>query len=198
MSNDSRRDEPFEETVARYPQLPRLNLLKTDVQRRGVCYTQNVLDNVDKDKYQLTGSNVFFSTLGARDVKNKFGVPEALVLRDGSIVITDATPIEQNPYIVDYRDGSFVLVDNNKVVEEIDFWEKPDFYGKKTSSGTPMDSIIFARPQRLNITPTSKCCFFTEGLPCRYCDLNPHLNIDGVTSGKMTPQDAYETVREAL
>ena len=93
MSTENRRDEAFEETLARYPELPRLNLLKTDVQRRGVCYTENVLKNVDKDKYQLTGSNVFFSTLGARDQKNKFGIPEALVLRDGSIVITDATPI---------------------------------------------------------------------------------------------------------
>ena len=198
MSDNIRRDEPFEETVARYPQLPRLNLLKTDVQRRGVCYTEKVLKHVDANKYQLTGSNVFFSTLGARDQANKFGIPEALVLRDGSIVITDATPLEQNPYIVDYIDERYVLVDQGKVVEEIDFWERPHFYGKKTSSGTPMDSIIFARPQRLNITPTSKCCFFTEGLPCRYCDLNPHLNIDDVTSQKLTPQDAYETVREAL
>lgn len=198
MSDNIRRDEPFEETVARYPQLPRLNLLKTDVQRRGVCYTENVLKHVDANKYQLTGSNVFFSTLGARDQANKFGIPEALVLRDGSIVITDATPLDQNPYIVDYIDERYVLVDQGKVVEEIDFWERPHFYGKKTSSGTPMDSIIFARPQRLNITPTSKCCFFTEGLPCRYCDLNPHLNIDDVTSQKLTPQDAYETVREAL
>ncbi|MBE5916167.1 MAG: radical SAM protein [Pseudobutyrivibrio ruminis] len=198
MSENDLRNEPFKVTVARYPQLPYLNLLKTDVQRRGVNYTDTVIENINQEKYQITGSNVFFSTLGARDDKNKFGVPEALVLRDGSIVITDPTPLEQNPYIVDYIDGKYVLIDAGEIVEEVDFWEKPSFYGKKTSKGTPMDSIIFARPQRLNITPTSPCYFFSSGLPCKYCDLNPHICCDGVTQQKMDPEDAYETVREAI
>jgi len=193
-----RNDLTFNEVVAKYPQLPRLNILKTDVQRRGVFFTDEVIRNANGDKYQLTGANVFFSTLGARDQKRSCGVPEALVLRDGSIVITDATPLEQNPYTVDYRDGRFVLIDGGVEIEEIDFWEKPDFYGKFTSAGTQMDSVIFARPQRLNITPTSHCYFFEKGKPCKYCDLNPHLRKEDVIKSKLTPQDAYETVREAL
>ncbi|MCI1946074.1 radical SAM protein [Clostridium luticellarii] len=193
------RDEElkFEDVVEKYPQIPRLLILKIDVQRRGVYYTQNVLDKIDPDVYQLIGSNVFFASLGARDPKTK-SVPESLILRDGTIIITDPTPLDQNPYIMDYRDGKFVLVDRNEIVEEVDFWEKPDYYGKFTSSGTPMDSIVFARPQRLNITPTSYCYFWKNGNGCKYCDLVPHLKEDGVIKKKLTPQDAYETVREAI
>jgi hypothetical protein len=170
---------PFEDVVAKYPQLPKLNLLKTDIQRRGVFFSRSTLDHVDSEFYQVTGSNVFFSTLGARDQQCK-SVPEALILRDGTTVVTDATPLSQSPYIIDYRDGRFVITDDDREVEEVDFWEKPDYYGKLTSAGTQMDSIIFARPQRLNITPTSYCCFWKSNQGCKYCDLVPHLKEEGV------------------
>jgi len=191
-------DLTFDEVVAKYPQLPRLNILKTDVQRRGVFFTDEAICNVNDDKYQLTGTNVFFSAIGARDQTRNCGVPEALTLRDGSVVITDATPLEQNPYTVDYRDGRFVLIDGGVEIEEVDFWEKPDFYGKFTSAGTRMDSVVFARPQRINITPASNCCFWLEGKPCKYCALSPNSQREDAVKNKLTPQDAYEIVREAL
>lgn len=195
---DVRNNElQFKDIVEKYPQIPKLLILKIDVQRRGVYYTQNALNKIDPDVYQLIGSNVFFASLGARDPKTK-SVPESLILKDGTTIITDPTPLEQNPYVVDYRDGKFVLVDKDEVVEEVGFWEKPDYYGKFTSSGTPMDSIVFARPQRLNITPTSYCHFWKNDNGCKYCDLVPHLREDGVIKKKLSPQDAYETVREAI
>lgn len=196
--NHTRENElKFDEVVKKYPQIPRFIILKIDVQRRGVYYTQEALEHIDPDKYQLTGANIFFAGLGARDQKTK-SVPESLILRDGTTIITDPTPLEQKPYLVDYRDSRFVLVDDDRVIEEVDFWEKPDFYGKVTSRGTPMDSIVFARPQRLNITPTSYCHFWKNGNGCKYCDLVPHLNEDGVIKKKLSPEDAYETVKEAL
>lgn len=195
---DVRNNElQFKDIVEKYPQIPKLLILKIDVQRRGVYYTQNALNKIDPDVYQLIGSNVFFASLGARDPKTK-SVPESLILKDGTTIITDPTPLEQNPYVVDYREGKFVLVDKDEVVEEVGFWEKPDYYGKFTSSGTPMDSIVFARPQRLNITPTSYCHFWKNDNGCKYCDLVPHLREDGVIKKKLSPQDAYETVREAI
>lgn len=196
--NHTRENElKFDEVVKKYPQIPRFIILKIDVQRRGVYYTQEALEHIEPDKYQLTGANIFFAGLGARDQKTK-SVPESLILKDGTTIITDPTPLEQKPYLVDYRDGRFVLVDDDQVIEEVDFWEKPDFYGKVTSRGTPMDSIVFARPQRLNITPTSYCHFWKNDNGCKYCDLVPHLNEDGVIKKKLSPEDAYETVKEAL
>ncbi|MFL0195259.1 hypothetical protein ACJDU8_06715 [Clostridium sp. WILCCON 0269] len=159
VTNNYEKQLSFEEVVEKYTEIPKLIILKTDVQRRGVHYTEKALEKIDPDVYQLIGSNVFFASLGARDQKTK-SVPESLILRDGTTIITDPTPLDQNPYSVDYIDGKFVLVDNEKIIEEVDFWEKPDYYGKVTSSGTPMDSVVFARPQRLNITPSSYCYFW--------------------------------------
>jgi len=193
-----RNDLTFNEVVAKYPLLPRLNILKIDVKRRGVFFTDEAIRNANGEKYQLIGENAFSSALGARDKTRSRGVPESFVFRDGSIVITDSTPLEQNPYTVDYRDKRFVLIDGGVEVEEIDFWEKPDFYGKFTSADTQMDSVVFARPQRLNITPASYCCFWLEGKPCKFCALNPNLRKEDVLKNKLKPQDAYEIVREAL
>jgi len=194
---DGRSGLSFEEVVRKYPQLPVFNILKTDIQRRGAYFTPALMEHVDGEKYQLTGANVFFSTLGARD-KTCRQVPEGMILRDGTTVIVDATPLEQNPYVIDWRDGRFAITDGGKVLDEVDFWEKPAYYGKKTSAGTPMDSVVFARPQRFNLTPSSYCAFWKNGHGCKYCDLVPHLNEDGVTKKKLVPEDAYETVREAL
>jgi hypothetical protein len=110
----------------------------------------------------------------------------------------DAAPLEQNPYIIDWRDSRFVITDNGKIIERVDFWEKPAYYGKKTSAGTPMESVVFARPQRLNLTPSSYCAFWKNGHGCKYCDIVPHLNDEGVTKKKLSPEDAYEAVHEAL
>jgi hypothetical protein len=193
----NRSNLSFEEVVEQYPELPRLNILKTDLQRRGVHFTDDTLAHVDPQFYQTTGANVFFSTLGARDQACR-SVPEGLVLRDGTTVIVDATPLEQNPYVIDFRDGRFVVTDGGVEVEEADFWERPDYYGKLTGAGTPMDSVVFARPQRLNLTPTSYCSFWQNDSGCKYCDLVPHLGEKDVTKKKLTPEDAYETVHEAL
>ncbi|MDR0881674.1 MAG: radical SAM protein [Candidatus Adiutrix sp.] len=197
-TSPSRRQEPpFEAALAQHPAFPRFIALKIDVQRRGVHYTPEALRHIDGSVYQLIGDNVFFAALGARDQTTR-QVPEALILRDGTTVLTDPTPLEQNPYLVDYRDGHFALVDGGREVEEVDFWEKPDYYGQLTSQGTPMDSIVFARPQRLNITPTAYCHFWKDDQGCKYCDLVPHIQKDGVIKKKLSPKDAYESVREAL
>ena len=91
----------LDEVAARYPDIPRLIVIKTDVQRRGVFYSDAALSLFDEAHHQTTGTHIF----GARD-----GVialrPESLLLRDGSSIITTPTPLEENPYVVDARNGT--------------------------------------------------------------------------------------------
>ena len=49
--------------AARYPDVPRLIILKTDVQRRGVFYADAALELLDETLHQTTGTHIF----GARD-----------------------------------------------------------------------------------------------------------------------------------
>jgi hypothetical protein len=47
------------------------------------------------------------------------------LLRDGTTILTDPTPLAQDPYVVDWIDGRFVLVDGGREVEPVDLWPKP-------------------------------------------------------------------------
>ena len=163
-----REEAPFEEVLAQYPDFPRLIALKIDVQRRGVAYTERAEAAVDPAIHQLRSPYIF----GSRDGEIK-PLPESLLLRDGSTILVDPTPLEQDPYTVDYRDGRFVLLDQGRELEEVELWRKPDYYDKQTSTGLPMSHIVSARPQRLNVFQSSFCYFWAENEGCRFCDIPP-------------------------
>ncbi len=171
-------------------------ILKIDVQRRGVHYTKNALQVIDPAVHQLRSPNIF----GARDARLT-PVPDSLLLRDGSSIVVDPTPLERNPYLVDVVDGQLVLTDQGEVLETVDFWSKPDFYDKKTSSGVLMNHVITARPQRINVFPSGFCYFWVNDKGCRFCDVVNHLKQQRAELGiptRQNPQDVFEAVREAL
>lgn len=192
----SRSQLTFEEVSAKYPEFPRLIMLKTDIHRRGVFYTEKALEAVDVTKHQLGGTHIF----GTRDGKLTQR-PEAFILRDGTSVLSTPTPIEDNPYIVDKIDGKLVLTDEGKILEEVFFWDKPDFYDQKTSSGALMQNIVSARPQRLYLIPNRYCHFWSDDSGCRFCDIVNNLKqqkdeID--MQSKIKAKDVSETIKEAL
>lgn len=186
----------FGEIAAKYPEFPRLVMLKTDIQRRGVHYTERALQTVDPAVHQLAGTHIF----GTRD-----GIltqrPEAFLLRDGTSVLTSPTPLEEHPYQVDFRDGRLVLTDDGVELEAVEYWTKPDYYDLKTTSGVPMSHIASARPQRLYLMPSRYCHFWTEQQGCLFCDIVNNLKQQREEihlPARLDPRDVSETVREAL
>lgn len=186
----------LQETVLKFPKFPRLVAVKIDVQRRGVHYTDKALAHVDEKLHQLRGQYIF----GARD-HSLSPVPESLILRDGTTILVDPTPVSQNPYFVDHDGESFFLRDKAEFIEKVELWPQPAYYGKTTSAGTPMKYVVTARPQRLNIFPSGFCQFWANGKGCRFCDLVSHTQQQkkewGIPS-KLTAQDVEETLREAV
>lgn len=186
----------LEEIREKYPDVPPLIILKIDVQRRGIHYTNRALASINPEVHQLRSPYIF----GSRDARLS-PVPESLLLRDGTSIIVDPTPLDQNPYIVDVREGKTVLIDNDKELEEVEYWPKPAYYDKKTASGIPMNFIASARPQRLNVFQSGYCHFWANNKGCRYCDIVGHFKQQRAELGipaKLTPQDVSETIAEAL
>lgn len=186
----------LDEVVEKYPAMPRLIAIKIDVQRRGVHYTDRALAAFDGEKYAARGAALF----GSRDVELT-PLPESLILRDGTTVLTDPTPVEKNPYFVDFVDGEMVLADRGEIIETVDFWPRPDYFGKKTSTGKPMELIVTARPQRLQVMPSSYCHFWSNGKGCKYCDIVNHFKHQKSGLGipaRLKPEDVGEVIREAL
>ncbi len=191
-----RSEAPFDEVLARHPGFPRLVALKIDVQRRGVHYTARAVAAIDPSRHQLRSPYIFGSRDGAIEA-----LPESLLLRDGTTILVDPTPPEQDPYVVDHLDGRFVLLDGGQEVEEVELWPKPAYYDKKTSSGLPMSHIVSARPQRLNVFQSSFCYFWADGKGCQFCDIVTHTKQQREELGvpnRLRPQDVKETVAEAI
>ena len=186
----------LDEVIAKYPDVPPLVILKSDVIRRGIAYTQRALAALDRTKHQYQ-QRVLVGLNGTKQA----AVPVSLTLRDGSSIIIAPAPNVVNPYVVDQVDEKTFLTDKGRPIEEVEYWYKPAYYDKFTSSGTPMWQVASARPQRLDIDPNSHCHFWEHGGACRFCNIN-------FNSGKskreqnmavtLTANDVYETVREAL
>ncbi|MFP3040482.1 hypothetical protein LQZ19_01560 [Treponema primitia] len=187
--------------IEKYSDVSPFVILKTDVQRRGVHYTESALSQLDPEVHQTRNTSQIF---GARDKNLQVGlIPSSLLLRDGTSICVDAASPDSNPYYVEYIDGKIVLTDKGEVFEEVEYWEKPAFFDKKTSSGKQMSKIVNARPQRLSLAPYGYCHFWDNGNGCRYCDVFTQTKARKSAekdnfSIKTDPRDISETYKEAL
>src|ERR1035437_4739682 len=91
----AKEDSELEQVLERHPDFPRLIAVKIDAQRRGVHYTERALETVD-ESVQMRSPYLF----GSRDGEIK-DLPESLLLRDGTSILTDPTPLDQDPYLAD-------------------------------------------------------------------------------------------------
>ncbi len=186
------RELSIEEVIRKYPEVSPFIIIKTDAQRRGVTFTQAAKDRVNPDIHQTQSRS--FAT------EKTDLTPFSLLLRDGTSILTGETTVSsrREPLVVDVVDDKIMLLDEGKPLEEVFYWEKPDFYNKTTSSGKPMWHIAWARPQRIDINPNQFCQFWeTPGHGCKYCAIaatykqshkDQFINYD----------DIEETVHEAL
>jgi hypothetical protein len=160
------RELSLYEVVQKYPDVSPFVIIKTDVQRRGISFSKAALDRVDLSVHQVEYRGFSRETSGA--------VPVSLMMRDGTSILTGFT-LENGgrpPYLVDVVEDRIVLTDQGTVVEEVDYWEKPDYYSKETSSHIPMWQIALARPQRIDLYPFQYCEFWnTPGYGCKYCSI---------------------------
>lgn len=176
-----------------FPGISPLVILKADVQRRTVRYTEKALAAVDPSIHQTVGRWIY--------TEKQDLTPESLLLRDGTSILTAPLASADNPYWVDVVDGKTVLVDQGIVVEEVQYWTKPNFYDATTSSGKPMWHIAHARPQRIEFNPYSNCRFWDNGKGCKFCSIASTYTRGKRESAKplnLDLQDISETMAEAL
>ena len=195
IRNQSQSSE-LDAAAERHPNIPRLIIIKIDAQRRGVHYGERALAAFDPAIHQARALALF----GSRDGEVT-GKPEALLLRDGTSVLADPTPLDRSPYVVDVVDGRLVLTDAGKIIEEVTYWPKPKYYGKRTTSGVLMEHVVTARPQRFNVFPSSYCHFWTNDKGCQYCDIVNHQKQtlkELKAPARLRGHDIAEVIREGL
>jgi len=194
-----RTPEPlnYRAALEKYPDVSPFVILKTDIQRRGVKYTAAAFAELDPSRH-LTQARAIFASIGEKQTQL---IPASLLLRDGSSVIVGIRPDDPNAYVVDVIDGKLVVTDGGEVLEEVEYWPRPDYVTKVTSSGRPMWQVLTPRPQRLDVNPYSYCHFWDDGHGCRYCNIGSNYNRERKANDKplkLDPRDVSETLAEAL
>lgn len=203
--NENWREQELnlKEVIQKYSEFPPLEALKIDVDRRGVQYTEAAFALVDPSKHHTLPVEIEVG--GKKTLKNS---PIGILYRDGGVSCNayhkaDSQNIYREPYLIDAINGKPYLVDRSEPIEEVTFWEKPDFFDKVTSNGTPMSRIATARPQRITIDVGDDCHFWDKpGNGCKYCAWHAGAVKDGKKTGcnqnETFYQDVYETFVEAL
>ena len=185
----------LKEVINKYPDVSPFIIIKTDAQRRGVDYTEAALSRVDVNVHQTVTRS--FAVERSDQVDHS---PFSLLLRDGTSILTGRDMVEgyRDPLVVDVVDDKIMILDDGEPLEEVFYWEKPDFYDKFTSSGKPMWHIAWARPQRIDLNPNQYCQFWeTPGHGCKYCAIAATYKKSDKEQF-VDLQDIDETVHEAL
>ena len=165
----------LEEVVKKHPNVSPFVILKTDLIRRGSRLSEVVKKSLNSEKDGIFSRTIYSD--------NQAESPNGLILRDGTMILGGTEPrVEYNggvePYIIDIADGKTVITDNGKVIEDVYFWPKADYYDKVTTSGKPMWQIIFARPQRIDVGVYQYCDFWKEpGGGCKFCTIAAGYNL---------------------
>lgn len=204
MSENWREEElSLKEVIEKYPEFPPLEALKIDVDRRGVQYTKAAFDLVNPAKNQTEPV-----TIEENGEKVTYNSPVGITYRDGGVSCNTYHKVtneytQREPYTIDAVNGKLYLVDQGELLEEITYWEKPAFFDKVTSNGTPMSKIATARPQRISVNVGDDCHFWDKpGNGCKYCAWHANAVRDGKSTGcthnEVYYQDVYETFVEAL
>ena len=155
------------EMIEKNPDFPHYIMIKIDAQRRGITFSESALKKVNPEIHQVQVRSF------SREINGL--TPVALMMRDGtSIIARSNDEIDQNdPLLIDVdRNGDIVIRDGEVILEQVYYWEKPDYYDKKTKNGIPMWTVVNARPQRLDINPYQYCHMWSKkDMGCKFCSI---------------------------
>lgn len=187
--------------VKKYPDYPRITIIKTDTAFRGVHLTEQAI----KQAYE---EGALYDA--AEDLQETKNGPHYVLggaqFRDGSLVRgLDSVTVKTahlvrkgNPYTLDVVDKKLWLMDGEELVEQVFFTPIPKFYGRKTSRGTPMIKVVRGSSNVLGINVYGYCYFWRKKLACQYCGSVQIFLRENEDHTKESLQDIYETVNEAL
>lgn len=190
--------------VEQHPRMSPFAILKIALTCHGATLTPRALERLQHDDYRFgdvgdDASNSF--DISFADHPRSLVMPGGMVLRDGSFVYINYGDPYPDPFIVDFDPNlsAFVLVEGTGadalMLDVVDFTPRPAIFGRRTSRGVPMDTLVDVRPQKLIFTAFRTCRFWERGEQCRFCAF---FTKEGRLHPEVDPEDLYETVHAAL
>ena len=106
----------------------------------------------------------------------------------------------RSTYSFIYEDGIYYLAHHGEILFPVEFLERPDYYGLKTSDGTSMSTIAqYIQEGSIIISYSNECSLKDRGQDCRFCNINATKDSYGEAEGIgwKTPRQVGESVAAA-
>jgi hypothetical protein len=188
----------------KYPEVPREVILKEDLLRRGMTFTDAAMEaarGCRTQAYYLFSYNIS----AHQDLKTGMSTaaPEDVVFRGGPyslartwvrVVLNGASP-----YVVDVIDGVTTVCEDGAPLAEVVYPRKPSYYGHTFADGTRYEQVI---PLLYNsyafITTFRACHYWGDKEECRFCDINYNLREIRKLTGDHVTADAIKDVGKVV
>jgi len=199
---------PTIETYAtKYPDVPKEAILKEDLLRLGLAFTDAAMEaarGCRTQAYYLFSYNI--SGHDDPDEGVSTSAPEDIVFQSGPY---DLAPTrvrvvlhKESPYVIDVVDGKTMICEQGIPVAEALYPSKPEYYGRKLPDGTLYEQVVpLLYDSYAFITTFRACHYWGDKEECRFCDINYNLRETRRLTGDHVTSDAIknaETLVEVL
>jgi len=163
----------------RFPALPPEAILKQDVLRRGLRFSEaamNIAAGFKPKDYFIFS----FDLIEIKDMKRNehLRVPEEIRVSLGphslrpTVISVRINP--ESPYEVRLIDGALALTCDGQLLGAVEFHPVPPFYHERLSSGKPMGEIapVLEWGYLIYLTAYRMCQYFNKEEQCQFCDIN--------------------------
>jgi hypothetical protein len=200
------RRATLEALGGRYPDLPFEAIVKEDVLRTGLSFSEDALRVAAgcKPKAYFIFS---FDLVPIAEMSNRenFRVPEEVSLAGGRLgfrrVIVSVRVNPSSPYRVELStDGRLILNLEDGEICEVGYPEIPPYYRRRLSNGKPIADIAptIEWGYLLYLTVFRLCQYFGVQEECRFCDINENYRQQRKSGRPYTGVKSVEEVLEAL
>lgn len=182
-----------------YEQLLESIRLKNEIQVEGLNFNPHIFDNSGVGNDVAERVNALFTC--DRHAHKKIEFPALFYLPVGNFRVHIRWNLGSH-FVLVKEDGVFNIVkDGKRVVENIRFAKRADYYSKKTSDGADMRTIAQDYGYgNIFIVYSNECCLKEKGQDCLFCNINAtkdlygedqNINWKNVTEIAETVQECY-------
>ncbi|MCB0346441.1 MAG: hypothetical protein KDD66_15085 [Bdellovibrionales bacterium] len=154
-------------------------ILKTDLLRRGLRFSENAL--VQSAHFKEKSYFIFsFDMVEQKELtkSERHSAPEEIALNGGPLdfsrTIVSVRLNPNSPYLVEWKDDHFELYCGEEFLAEVSLNERPAYYKHNLKNGKPVSDIAptIEWGYLIYLTAFRVCQYWGEKEECQFCDIN--------------------------
>jgi hypothetical protein len=180
----------LEKYFDKYPDVPKEVIVKEDVLRLGVYFTDAALE--ESSKYTTKSYYLFsYDQTDVADMKRKefLKAPEEFKFKDGPygfLPSNNKTCMDKEkntPYKIDFIDGTMRMFWENNYLADVELRKQPPYYRHKLPDGTPYSDVAAAVfwGYLTFCTILRSCQYWGMKEECLFCDINTNARKQSKT-----------------